>query len=262
MARRRDADVAPLRRQRPSTCDRSSRTTPTAIVALHSPVLRAHPVPALLLAVPADPGARPGPVRQRRPPRPGGVRRRSAATDHRGRPLRAARPGVAARPRSRSWSRTPTRAAGIGSVLLEHLAAGGPRRRASPGSSPRCCRQNGAMLRVFTDAGYQVAAQVRRRRGAPDASRSRRPSRSLRGAAEPRAAHRGPVDRPAARPARRRRLRRPRQRPGLGAAVLRHLRDGGFTGAIVPVHPQRRPRSAGCPRTGRAADAGSPSTWR
>ena len=108
------------------------------------------------------------PVRQRRPPRPGGVRRARSATDliavGRYERLGAGAPGRRGRVRGRGRPPGPGHRLG---------AAGAPGRRrparpASPGSSPRCCRQNRAMLRVFADAGYQVEPRVRRRRGAPD----------------------------------------------------------------------------------------------
>nr|WP_307970468.1 CoA-binding protein [Salinispora arenicola] len=44
---------------------------------------------------------------------------------------------------------------------------------------------------------------------------------------------------------------------GVGAAVLGHLRDYGFTGAVVPVHPSAR-TVAGLPAYPSAAEAGLP----
>jgi acyl-CoA synthetase (NDP forming) len=44
---------------------------------------------------------------------------------------------------------------------------------------------------------------------------------------------------------------------GVGAAVLGHLRDGGYTGAIVPVHPTAD-RVGGLAAVRRAEDAGAP----
>ena len=157
---------AAQRRHAPSSCDRSARRTRRDrgdALAL----LRAHPLPAVLLAVPAHSGPGPAPLRQRRPPRPGGVRGAGRRADRRGRPLRAARPagpggrggvrggGRLPGPRASArccWSTWPTRPGGTGidPFVAEVLPA------------------NGAMLRVFADFGYQVAAPVRRRRGAPD----------------------------------------------------------------------------------------------
>ena len=51
-----------------------------------------------------------------------------AGADDRGRPLRRRLDGAGARPRSRSWSRTATRAAASRQLLLEHLAQAGRER--------------------------------------------------------------------------------------------------------------------------------------
>ena len=78
-------------------------------------------------------------------------RRRRA--DHRRRPLRPDRRPT--RPRSRSTSPTPTRAAASGSVLLEHLAAAA-RERGVRRFVAEVLPQNGRMIAVFREAGYEV----------------------------------------------------------------------------------------------------------
>ena len=98
---------------------------------------------------------------------------------------------------------------------------------------------NGAMLRVFADFGYQVQRQyadgvvhlsfpiapteatLEVQRGREHRTEARSIARLLapRGIAVYGASATG---------------------QGVGAAVLGHLRDGGFTGAVVPVHPTAR----------------------
>jgi acyl-CoA synthetase (NDP forming)/GNAT superfamily N-acetyltransferase len=141
---------------------------------------------------------------------------------------------------------------GIGSVLLEHLAdaarANGVSRFVA-----EVLPQNGGMLRVFSDFGYQV--QRRYEDGvvhlsfpiAPtDRSREVQESREQRTEAKSIA-----------------RLLSPRgvavygasaSGQGIGAAVLGHLRDGGYPGAIVPVH-RSADRVAGLTAYQSAADA-------
>jgi acyl-CoA synthetase (NDP forming)/RimJ/RimL family protein N-acetyltransferase len=127
---------------------------------------------------------------------------------------------------------------GLGSVMMEHLAA-----RAREVGIVRFVAEvlpnNSRMMRVFSDAGYEVT-----RRYAdgvvhltfPIAPTSR--SMSVQWSREQRSEARSVA-----------RLLNPHgvavygaraDGTGLGAAVLRHLRDGGFTGAVLPVH-----RSAG-----------------
>ncbi|GIJ45965.1 GNAT family N-acetyltransferase [Virgisporangium aliadipatigenens] len=127
---------------------------------------------------------------------------------------------------------------GLGSVLLEHLAAA-----AAPVGIHRFVAEvlpaNARMIRVFVDTGYEVARQyadgvvhltfpiaptdrsveVQRRREQRAEARSVAKLLTPRAVAVYGARHDG---------------------TGLGAQVLRHLRDGGFTGRVVPVH-----RSAG-----------------
>nr|WP_232072534.1 GNAT family N-acetyltransferase [Phytohabitans flavus] len=127
---------------------------------------------------------------------------------------------------------------GIGSVLLEHLAAAareaGLRRFVA-----EVLPENSAMLRVFADAGYQVQRQyadgvvhltfpialteqsleVQWRREQRAEARSIARLLSPRGVAVYGASASG---------------------HGVGAAILGHLRDGGFTGAIHPIHPRAR----------------------
>ncbi|GAA1396200.1 GNAT family N-acetyltransferase [Catellatospora coxensis] len=124
---------------------------------------------------------------------------------------------------------------GVGSVLLEHLAAAA----AEAGITrfvAEVLPENGAMLRVFTDAGYEVT-----RRYAdgvvtltfPVAPTER--SRAVQADREQRTEARSVA-----------RLLRPRavavygasaSGHGVGAAVLAHLRAGGFAGPVHHVHP-------------------------
>jgi acyl-CoA synthetase (NDP forming)/RimJ/RimL family protein N-acetyltransferase len=124
---------------------------------------------------------------------------------------------------------------GLGSVLLEHLAAAA-REEDITRFVAEVLPTNSTMLRVFADAGYSVereyadgvvhlsfpiaptpeslAVQWRREQRSEAASIDR--LLNPRAVAVYGASSRG---------------------VGVGAAVLRHLRAGGFTGQIVPVHP-------------------------
>ncbi|WP_144118859.1 GNAT family N-acetyltransferase [Catellatospora sichuanensis] len=130
---------------------------------------------------------------------------------------------------------------GVGSVLLEYLAAAA----AEAGVTrfvAEVLPENGAMLRVFTDAGYEVT-----RRYAdgvvtltfPVAPTER--SRAVQADREQRTEARSVA-----------RLLRPRaiavygasaSGHGVGAAVLAHLRASGFTGPVHHVHPDGPLRS-------------------
>jgi acyl-CoA synthetase (NDP forming)/RimJ/RimL family protein N-acetyltransferase len=124
---------------------------------------------------------------------------------------------------------------GLGSVLLEHLAAAA-REEAITRFVAEVLPVNSTMLRVFADAGYSVEreyadgvvhlsfpiaptpeslkVQWRREQRSEGASIAR--LLSPRAVAVYGASARG---------------------VGVGAALLRHLRSGGFAGDIVPVHP-------------------------
>jgi acyl-CoA synthetase (NDP forming)/GNAT superfamily N-acetyltransferase len=124
---------------------------------------------------------------------------------------------------------------GIGSVLLEHLAAAA-REAGVSRFVAEVLPANAPMLRVFADAGYQVQRQyadgvvhltfpialteqslgVQWRREQRAEARSIARLLSPRGVAVYGASASG---------------------QGIGAAILGHLRDGGFTGAIHPIHP-------------------------
>ena len=157
------------------------------------------------------------------------------------------------RPRWRSWSRTPTRA-GASARCCWSTWPTRPGATASCTSSRRCSPPNGTMLRVFADFGYQVQRQyadgvvhltfpiapteatLEVQRGREHRTEARSIARLLapRGIAVYGASTTG---------------------QGVGAALLGHLRDGGFTGAIVPVHPSAA-TVAGLPAYPSAADAG------
>ncbi|MGW3811018.1 GNAT family N-acetyltransferase, partial [Micromonospora sp. NPDC005113] len=143
---------------------------------------------------------------------------------------------------------------GIGSVLMEHLADAA-RRNGIMSFVAEVLPANGQMLRVFADFGYQVQrefadgvvhlnfpiapteATLEVQRGREHRTEARSIARLLapRGIAVYGASATG---------------------QGVGAAVLGHLRDGGFTGAVVPVHPSAS-IVAGLPAYPSAVDAGA-----
>jgi acyl-CoA synthetase (NDP forming)/RimJ/RimL family protein N-acetyltransferase len=142
---------------------------------------------------------------------------------------------------------------GIGSVLMEHLAeaarANGIRRFVA-----EVLPENVGMLRVFGDFGYQV--QRRYEDGVVHLSFPIAPTEKSREVQESR--EKLTEARSIAR------LLAPRavavygasaSGQGIGAAMLGHLRDGGYTGTIVPVH-RRAKRVAGLTAYRSAADAG------
>ncbi|GIJ30038.1 GNAT family N-acetyltransferase [Micromonospora qiuiae] len=144
---------------------------------------------------------------------------------------------------------------GIASVLLEHLADAA-RRVGIVNFVAEVLPANGQMLRVFADFGYHLQREfadgvvhltfpiaptentLTVQRGREQRTEARSVARLLapRGVAVYGASATG---------------------QGVGAAVLGHLRDGGFTGAVVPVHPAAT-RVAGLPAYPSAADAGLP----
>lgn len=144
---------------------------------------------------------------------------------------------------------------GIGSVLLEHLADAA-RRVGIPTFVAEVLPANNAMLRVFADFGYQV-----RRQFADGVVHLSFPIAPTEATLE---VQRGREHRTEARSVAR--LLAPRgiacygasaTGQGVGAAVLGHLRDYGFTGAVVPVHPSAR-MVAGLPAYPSAVEAGLP----
>jgi acyl-CoA synthetase (NDP forming)/GNAT superfamily N-acetyltransferase len=142
---------------------------------------------------------------------------------------------------------------GIGSVLLEHLAEAA-RDAGITRFVAEVLPQNGGMLRVFSDFGYQIQrryddgvvhlsfpiATTEKSREVQESREHRTEARSIarllapRGVAVYGASASG---------------------QGIGAALLGHLRDGGFTGAVVPVHPNAD-RVGGLAAYPRAIDAG------
>lgn len=141
---------------------------------------------------------------------------------------------------------------GIGSVLLEHLAAA-----AAQAGIVRFVAevlpQNSAMLRVFTQAGYEVQRRFRegvvhltfpitpteRSREAQWAREQRAEAASI----APLLAPRGVVVYGVR-----------RDGTGIGATLLANLRSGGFTGRVAVVHP------AGAPGTYQSATQ-APGPW-
>ncbi|TYB95589.1 GNAT family N-acetyltransferase [Micromonospora sp. WP24] len=144
---------------------------------------------------------------------------------------------------------------GIGSVLLEYLADAA-RRVGIVHFVAEVLPANGTMLRVFSDFGYQVRRQFAD--GVVHLTFPIAPTEATL------AVQRGREHRTEARSIAR--LLAPRgvavygasaTGQGVGAAVLGHLRDGGFVGAVVPVHPTAA-TVAGLPAYPHAVDAGVP----
>ena len=141
---------------------------------------------------------------------------------------------------------------GIGSVLLEHLADAA-RENGITRFVAEVLPQNGGMLRVFSDFGYQVQrkyadgvvhlgfpiAPTEKSREVQESREQRTESRSIARLLHPRAVA---VYGASA------------SGQGIGAAILGHLRDGGYTGTIVPVH-RSAARVAGLPAYRSAVDA-------
>ncbi|OJF10931.1 bifunctional acetate--CoA ligase family protein/GNAT family N-acetyltransferase [Couchioplanes caeruleus] len=143
---------------------------------------------------------------------------------------------------------------GIGPVLLEHLADAAQENGISRFVA-EVLPENGSMLRVFSDFGYQVQRQyadgvvhlsfpiapTEKSREVQESREQRTEARSIarllhpRGVAVYGASASG---------------------QGIGAALLGHLRDGGYTGTVVPVH-RRAGRVAGLPAYRSAAEAGA-----
>ncbi|MEJ3743536.1 GNAT family N-acetyltransferase [Actinomycetes bacterium KLBMP 9797] len=144
---------------------------------------------------------------------------------------------------------------GIGSVLLEHLAAAA-RDAGISRFVAEVLPTNATMLRVFADAGYQVqreyadgvvhltfpiapterSLEVQWRREQRTEARSIARLLAPRGVAVYGASASG---------------------HGIGAALLGHLRDGGFTGPAYPIHPTAD-AVGGLPALRSAALAGGP----
>ncbi|HEX5595239.1 MAG TPA: GNAT family N-acetyltransferase [Micromonosporaceae bacterium] len=144
---------------------------------------------------------------------------------------------------------------GIGSVLLEHLAEAA-RQEGISRFVAEVLPTNAAMLGVFADFGYQVQRQYAD--GVAHLSFPIAPTeRSL--AVQWEREHRTEARSIG-------RLLAPRTvavygasatGQGVGAALLGHLRDGGFRGSILPIHP-RAETVGGLPAYRSAADAGIP----
>ncbi|MEV0897317.1 GNAT family N-acetyltransferase [Actinoplanes sp. NPDC049802] len=144
---------------------------------------------------------------------------------------------------------------GIGSMLLEHLADAA-RENGITRFVAEVLPENSGMLRVFGDSGYQVQRRYADgvvHLGFPiePTEKSREVQESREHVTEARSIAR---------------LLAPRgiavygasaTGQGIGAHILGNLRDGGYTGAIVPVHPSAE-RVAGLTAYRAASDAGVP----
>ncbi|MET8150931.1 GNAT family N-acetyltransferase [Actinoplanes sp. NPDC049668] len=144
---------------------------------------------------------------------------------------------------------------GIGSVLLEHLADAAQEHGITRFVA-EVLPQNAGMLRVFSDFGYQIQrkyadgvvhlefpiAPTEKSREVQESREHRTEAKSISRLLHPRAVA---VYGASA------------SGQGIGAAMLGHLRDGGYTGAIFPVH-RSADRVAGLPAHRSAATAGAP----
>jgi acyl-CoA synthetase (NDP forming)/GNAT superfamily N-acetyltransferase len=144
---------------------------------------------------------------------------------------------------------------GVGSVLLEHLAEAA-RANGISRFVAEVLPANGAMLRVFADAGYSVQRQyadgvVHLEFPIAPTERSREVQHSREHRTEARSIAR--LLSPAAVAV----YGASASGVGVGAAVLNHLRDGGFTGGIYPIHPDGE-RIAGLPAYASASRTPTP----
>ncbi|MEU4241474.1 GNAT family N-acetyltransferase [Actinoplanes sp. NPDC026619] len=143
---------------------------------------------------------------------------------------------------------------GIGSVLLEHLASAAQENGISRFVA-EVLPENGGMLRVFSDFGYQVQrkyadgvvhlefpiAPTEKSREVQENREHRTEARSIARLLAPRAVAIYGAS---------------ASGQGIGAAMLGHLRDGGYAGTIVAVNPRAK-RVAGLPAYKSAALAGA-----
>lgn len=125
---------------------------------------------------------------------------------------------------------------GIATILLEHLAAAA-RRRGIAAFTADVLVDNSLMLRVMTDAGFEITrrvdggvvtlemrtAETARSREAADLRESVAEAASLRPLLRPRSIAVAGVR---------------RDGTGVGAAILEAILDGGFTGDVAVVHPE------------------------
>ena len=229
------------------TCARSCPATPRSWCDPREPV-RPHPLPALLRSVPAHLAARPRAVHHRRPPLPGGVHLPARRRDHRRRAVR----GPARRRRARRHDRDrgsdsaevafvvrdDHQGRGLGSILLEHLAAAA-RENGLRRFEAEVLVENHAMVRVFREAGYQVSRAfdegvlhlefdidpTEQSLAVRDAREQRAEARSVHNVLHPRSvAVIGASTDPSK----------------IGHAVLTNLLRGNFTGPVYPVNPEAR----------------------
>lgn len=144
---------------------------------------------------------------------------------------------------------------GIGSVLLEHLAEAA-RQEGIGRFVAEVLPDNAKMLRVFADFGYQVRRQyadgvvhldfpiepTERSMAVQWEREHRTEARSIRRLLTPKAVAVYGASATG---------------QGVGAAILGHLRDGGFRGTILPIHPTAG-TVGGLPAYRSVADAGVP----
>ena len=124
---------------------------------------------------------------------------------------------------------------GIGSLLLEHLAAAG-RDRGLRVFTAEVLQENAFMLRVFVDAGFSTTRHTDT--GSVHVEMSTTASAAAVRAADRReAVSEARSMRPVLSPASVAVVGAPADGAGVGAAVLRAIVDGGYTGVLHAVHP-------------------------
>ena len=124
---------------------------------------------------------------------------------------------------------------GIGSVLLEHLAAAARERNVTTFTA-EVLAENGRMVRVFLDAGYQASKSydygvVHLEFAIDEMATPEAVAREREQHAEARSIARLLAPRSVAV------IGASRDRTKIGNAVLRNLIRGGFAGGVLPVHP-------------------------
>ena len=148
---------------------------------------------------------------------------------------------------------------GLGSVLLEHLAAAA-RERGIRRFVADVLPQNRRMIGTFSHAGYRVAQELDE--GVVKLAFEIEPTEALRAVMQARE-QRAEAGRSSGSSARRSIavVGASRRTESLGNLVLRNLLEGGFDGRLLPDPPGGRAWWPACPPTGRSATRRARSTW-
>ena len=217
------------------TCGRSAPRTPRASSTFYAQVSDESKYFRFFAPMPTLSERDVQPVHPRRPPRPGRVRADRGREDHRGRPLRR-RSSDGPRPRSPSSSRTRTRAAASASCC----SSTSPRPAASAASTrfvAEVLPDNRRMIQVFRDAGLPGRGRLGGRRDAPRVRhrphrhRDRRDARHA--STAPRRLDRSASSTPRSVAV----IGASRRSDTIGAALVRNLVLGDYTGRVYVVNP-------------------------